>query len=94
MKTIAFFVPQYHQIPLNDQYWGEGFTEWVNVKNAKPIFDGHRQPRVPLNNNYYNLLDRDTKLWQRDLNMVFTDFATTITGLTGKCCWRSRASRF
>ena len=67
MKTIAFFVPQYHQIPLNDQYWGEGFTEWVNVKNAKPIFDGHRQPRVPLNNNYYNLLDRDTKLWQRDL---------------------------
>lgn len=67
MKTIAFFVPQYHQIPLNDQYWGEGFTEWVNVKNAKPIFDGHRQPRVPLNNNYYNLLDRDTKLWQRNL---------------------------
>ena len=67
MKTIAFFVPQYHQIPLNDQYWGEGFTEWVNVKNAKPIFEGHRQPRVPLNNNYYNLLDRDTKLWQRDL---------------------------
>lgn len=67
MKTIAFFVPQYHQIPLNDKYWGEGFTEWVNVKSAKPIFEGHVQPKVPLNNNYYNLLDRETKLWQRDL---------------------------
>lgn len=57
MKTIAFFVPQYHRIPLNDKYWGEGFTEWVNIRNAKPEFEGHNQPRVPLNNNYYNLLD-------------------------------------
>lgn len=67
MKTIAFFVPQYHRIPLNDKYWGEGFTEWVNVKNARPIFEGHVQPKIPLNNNYYNLLDRNTKIWQRDL---------------------------
>ncbi|MCD7819995.1 MAG: glycoside hydrolase family 99-like domain-containing protein [Lachnospiraceae bacterium] len=67
MKTIAFFVPQYHQIPLNDKYWGEGFTEWVNVKNSKPLFEGHKQPKVPLNNNYYNLLDRNTKLWQMNL---------------------------
>lgn len=67
MKTIAFFVPQYHQIPLNDKYWGEGFTEWDNVKNAKPLFEGHIQPKIPLDNNYYNLLDRRTKIWQRDL---------------------------
>lgn len=67
MKTIAFFVPQYHQIPLNDKYWGEGFTEWVNVKNARPLFEGHVQPKVPLNNNYYNLLDRKTKIWQMNL---------------------------
>lgn len=67
MKTIAFFVPQYHRIPLNDKYWGEGFTEWDNVKRARPLFEGHIQPKVPLNNNYYNLLDRETKLWQRDL---------------------------
>ena len=67
MKTIALFVPQYHAIPLNDKYWGEGFTEWVNVKNAKPIYAGHIQPKVPLNNNYYNLLDKETKIWQKDL---------------------------
>lgn len=67
MKTIALFVPQYHAIPLNDKYWGEGFTEWVNVKNAEPIYEGHVQPKVPLNGNYYNLLDRKTKIWQKDL---------------------------
>lgn len=67
MKTIAFFVPQYHEIELNNKYWGKGFTEWVNVKNAKPLFDGHIQPKVPLNNNYYNLLDKKTKLWQQEL---------------------------
>ncbi len=67
MKTIAFFVPQYHRIPLNDKYWGEGFTEWDNIRNVKPEFEGHNQPRVPLNNNYYNLLDRDTKAWQIEL---------------------------
>lgn len=67
MKVIALYVPQYHRIPLNDKYWGEGFTEWVNVKNASPLFDGHNQPRIPLNNNYYNLLDKDTKKWQVEL---------------------------
>lgn len=67
MKTIAFFVPQYHEIEINNKYWGKGFTEWVNVKNAKPLFDGHKQPKKPLNDNYYNLLDKKTKLWQQKL---------------------------
>ena len=67
MKIIAFYLPQFHAIPENDEWWGKGFTEWVNVKNAKPLFEGHSQPVLPLDGNYYNLLDRNTLAWQIDL---------------------------
>lgn len=67
MKIIAYYLPQFHNIPENNEWWGDGFTEWVNVKKAKPLYEGHVQPRIPLNNNYYNLLDDDVKIWQANL---------------------------
>ena len=67
MKILALYLPQFHAIPENDEWWGKGFTEWVNVKKARPLFEGHYQPRIPLNENYYNLLDNSVKKWQIDL---------------------------
>ena len=67
MKVIPVYLPQFHTIPENDEWWGKGFTEWYNVKGAKPLFDGHNQPRVPLNDNYYDLSDVATLKWQCEL---------------------------
>ena len=67
MRLFAFFLPQFHEIPENNGWWEEGFTEWTNVKKAKPLFHGHRQPVHPLNGNYYNLQEKNTVEWQTKL---------------------------
>ena len=67
LKKFAFFLPQFHEIPENDEWWGKGFTEWVNVKSAKPMYRGHKQPKEPQGDNYYCLLDKSTVEWQTKL---------------------------
>lgn len=60
VKLIANYLPQYHQIPENDRWWGEGYTDWEAVKKCKPLYFGHNQPRIPYQRDYYALDNIDS----------------------------------
>ena len=79
IKIISMYLPQFHRVKENDEWWGEGFTEWTAAKQAHPLFENHYQPHIPLNQNYYDLLDKKTMQWQADLMKKY--------GIDGQCIY-------
>lgn len=78
-KVVAYYLPQFHPIPENDEWWGKGFTEWTNVAKAQPLYKSHYQPKIPADLGFYDLRLPQSRALQAEYAQK--------AGVTAFCYW-------